>query len=179
MIDPVTARNWYFRGVYVLIAAVVLFIHLLPLQTVPSTWAAPNILACVTFAWVLRRPNYVPVMLIALVMIIADFLLMRPPGLTAGLVIVVSEALRSKSHSIRDVSFAVEWAMVSAAFLGIMLVMRFIQVIVMLDRPSFLLVFLEFIATIAIYPVVVGISRFVLGVRAIAPGEVDRSGYHT
>ena len=176
MIDPVTTNNWIFRGVYLLIATLVLFLHLLPLQTTPSNWAAPNILMCVTFVWVLRRPDYVPVTLIALVMIIADFLLMRPPGLLAGLVVIASEILRSRRHSLREIPFVLEWAMVSALMLMIVLVARFIQVIVILDRPSFTLVFLELLATIALYPIVVAISRFALGIRAVTPGEIDRAG---
>lgn len=178
MIDPVTTNNWFYRAIYLLIAIVVLFLYLLPLQTTPSSWAAPNILICITFAWVLRRPDYVPVTLIALVMITADFLLMRPPGLLAGLVVVASEVLRSRRQTLREIPFVLEWAMVSGAMLMIVLVARFIQVIVILDRPSFTLVFLELLATIALYPIVVAISRFALGVRAIAHGEVDRTGHH-
>ncbi|MCX8955699.1 rod shape-determining protein MreD, partial [Ruegeria sp. NA] len=68
-----------------------------------------DVLIALTFAWVLRRPDYVPTVLVALVMLMADFLLQRPPGLLAAPTVVGSAYLRSAALGMRDAGFAGEW----------------------------------------------------------------------
>ena len=82
-----TRRVWSFRFLYVASCAAIMFFHLLPLQTSPGRWGAPDFLSALTYAWVLRRPEYVPALLIAAMMLLADMLFMRPPGLQAALVV--------------------------------------------------------------------------------------------
>ena len=41
----------------------------------------PDLLIAFAFAWSLRRPEYVPSLLLALLFLLADLLLQRPPGL--------------------------------------------------------------------------------------------------
>jgi hypothetical protein len=47
-----------------------------------------------TFAWVLRRPEFVPPLLIAAMILLGDLMFHRPPGLWAALVLVTAETLR-------------------------------------------------------------------------------------
>ena len=51
-------RTWPMRLAFVALALVVVFFHLLPLETVPRQWAPPDVLLAFTFAWVLRRPPH-------------------------------------------------------------------------------------------------------------------------
>jgi rod shape-determining protein MreD len=177
MIDPMTTNRVLFRFVFLAIATVILFIRLLPLQTIPGQWAAPDFLVCIVLAWVLRRPDYVPVLLIAVVVLVVDMVLMRPPGLHAALVILGAEFLRARAASVREMPFALEWASVAAVVLAILIGNRVILLLVLVDRPPPGLSFAQFAATVLAYPVVVAFSRFALGIRNIAPGEADKSGF--
>ena len=45
----------------------------------PARWPGPDLIAVrLTLAWVLRRPDYVPALLIALVVLVEDLLLHAP-----------------------------------------------------------------------------------------------------
>lgn len=79
--DKAVSYLWLMRGTYVLLAFAVVFLHLLPLNTRPDRWPFPDVMIALTFAWVLRRPDYVPMLVVAMVMLISDLLLQRPPGL--------------------------------------------------------------------------------------------------
>ncbi|MEO0748507.1 MAG: rod shape-determining protein MreD, partial [Pseudomonadota bacterium] len=48
------------RFLYLVLCGLVMFIHLLPLEPVTTFWAAPDLMIALTFAWVLRRPEYAP-----------------------------------------------------------------------------------------------------------------------
>ncbi|WP_428545501.1 rod shape-determining protein MreD [Profundibacter sp.] len=137
----------------------------------------PDLLVCMCFAWVLRRPDYTPVLLIAAVMLLADMLFQRPPGLMAALVVIGTEFLRRRTHLMRELPFLFEWAMVAGVMAAILIAYRLVLIIVMEPRPSFWLSMTLLISTIAAYPLVVAFSRYVLGVRKIAPGEVDELGH--
>lgn len=177
MVDPITSRRWLFRGLFLLISAVVVFFQLLPLDLSAGRWPGPDVVVAFAFAWVLRRPDFVPALLIGVVLLAMDLLFMRPPGLWAGLVVLGAEFLRSREPQSRDLPFLVEWAMVSSVLVAMILAARMVQFVFVINQPSFGLVILHLAATILCYPIVVAASRVVFGVRKIAPGEVDQLGH--
>ncbi len=65
MAEGVPTAVWLCRALFAVLAAVLLFLRLLPLGSVAGGWPGPDLLMCLTFAWVLRRPDYVPALLIA------------------------------------------------------------------------------------------------------------------
>lgn len=177
MVDPITSRRWLFRGLFLLISAVVVFFQLLPIDLTAGRWPGPDLVVALAFAWVLRRPDFVPPLLIGTVCLAMDFLFMRPPGLWAGLVVLGAEFLRSREPQSRDLPFLVEWALVSMVLIGMVLAARLTLLIFVINQPGFGLVMLQLMATILSYPIVVGASRMVFGIRKIAPGEVDQLGH--
>lgn len=167
---------WWMRGLFVVLALIILFWNLLPLSTLPATWAGPDLLVALTFAWALRRPEFVPVVLIALVMFLADLLLQRPPGLMAFLVVLGAEQLKARAVGLRDASFAGEWAAASLVVIAVFMLNRVTLAILMVDQAPLGLTLTQMVATIVIYPVVVLFSHLVLGVRRLAPGDDDAIG---
>ncbi|WP_050929081.1 hypothetical protein [Aestuariivita boseongensis] len=167
---------WWKRGLYVLLALVILFWNLLPLSTLPPNWAGPDLLVALTFAWALRRPEFVPVLLIALVILLADILLYRPPGLMAFLVVLGAEQLKTRAIGLRDASFAGEWAAACLVVIGVFLLNRVILAVLMIDQAPLGLTLMQMLTTILIYPVVVLLSHLFLGVRKLAPGDDDAIG---
>lgn len=178
MIDPAARRQWAGALLYTLAALGVILAGLLPLSPGAIMLPGPELLLPLTFAWVLRRPEQVPVLLIALVFLIDGALTLRPLGLWAALAVITTEAARRREARWREQSFLVEWLRISALMLAMILADRFVQVVMFVPadlapRPPLGQLLLRFLATAAAYPIVVGIARGLLGLRRAAPGEID------
>lgn len=171
-----TSRIWSMRLMYVGLALTILFFHLLPLSTLPSRWAPPDLLIAFTFAWTLRRPDYVPILLIACVMLIADLLLQRPPGLLAALVVAGSAYLRNWSAGLSDASFLGEWASVGLVLISIMVLNRLTLGVTAVVQAPLWLVLVQLVLTVAVYPLVAFVSQNFFGVRKLTPADVDVLG---
>lgn len=174
--DNAALQKWIMRVAYVALALLVIFLNLLPLQTLPRGWAGPEIILAVTFAWVLRRPDFVPPWLVAAVLLLADLMFHRPPGLWAALVLVGAETLRARHVGLRDLTFAVEWVSVATTLVAITLGYRVVLAVLMVDQAPLGLSLMQMVMTLLVYPVVVLLSQTVLRVRKPAPGDIDALG---
>ncbi|SHJ07610.1 rod shape-determining protein MreD [Palleronia salina] len=176
MVDPLTLRIWGFRLYFTALSAAILFVHILPFHISASAFVGPDLLVCLAFAWVLRRPDYVPVLLVAAVIAVSDILFLRPLGLWTALVLLGMEFLRPRGHLSAEMPFPVEWAMVTGTIFAISLLNALILAIVMVPQPPLTGVIVHAFVTAAVYPVVVAISAFVIGVRPPGPAERDSRG---
>lgn len=167
---------WLHRALFVAIAALLLFLRLLPLEREAGALPGPDILLCLTFAWTMRRPDYLPVLLIAAVVLVEDLVLMRPPGLWTALVLMGSEFLRKRSGMTRELGFVAEWLLVSVLMLALLLGYRTAFALVLLPQPGFGFALVQVIWSILCYPVVVALSRYLLDLYKPATGEVDAYG---
>jgi rod shape-determining protein MreD len=174
--DSGLLQIWGMRLLFVLLALLTLFFHLLPLNPAPSQWASPDVLVALVFAWTVRRPEYVPIVLVAGVMLLADLMLQRPPGLWSVLVVCAAEWLKSRERRQRETTFALEWLTFAGTLIVITILYRTVMMILIITPGALMLSFVQVLATIAIYPAVVGVSYFLAGVRRSAPGDVDRLG---
>jgi len=168
---------WAGRATYLALALVLLAAPLLPLNTVPQTYATPDILLAVTAAWAARRPDTLPVLVVAAVFLLADLLFQRPPGLMTALVLVLTEWLRRRSPSLRKGSFLGEWMVVGGGLAAVALANRLLLGIVFTPQAPLGLTLIQVILTIATYPLVAGIAQVALGLRRPAQGEVDALGH--
>lgn len=169
------ARNARLAGMlrYTLIALVILLWRLLPLSPGAIRWPGPDLLLCLTFVWILRRPDQVPALLIAVVFLIEDIILMRPIGLGAAIVVLGSEAARLREHRWREHPFMVEWLRVSILFALMMVCYRFAQSLFFLPLPALGQVMLQLIATAAAYPAVTLAGRWFLGLNRLDITEAE------
>lgn len=177
MVDPLTTRIWLMRGLYIWLAILITFFHLLPLSVSTSRWPAPDLVVALTFAWAMRRPEYVPALSVGLVAFLSDLLLQRPPGLMAALIVIGAETLRVRARFSRDLHFLIEWATVAGVIVSIAIVKHLTLSALFVPSASWGLSTLQTLLTIAIYPVVVLVSRFLFRVSKPAPGEVDALGH--
>jgi rod shape-determining protein MreD len=164
------------RAVYLLIGFVIIFCHLLPLNLTPKSWAGPDLLLAVTFAWALRRPDYVPALAIAGLFLLADLLFQRPPGLLAALALLATEWLKSRERRHRSLTFAVEWSTVALFTVLVAIGYRLLMAIVILEPGPLFMAAMQTVMTILIYPLVVVVSRLVFRVRRPGLGEMDAAG---
>jgi len=85
MANPIATQRWTYWAILVAISLVILFVRILPLNVTAGRWPGPDWLMAFAFAWVLRRPDYTPALLLAALLLLSDFIIMRPPRLTAAL----------------------------------------------------------------------------------------------
>ncbi|SMC50852.1 MULTISPECIES: rod shape-determining protein MreD [Primorskyibacter] len=176
MVEQSLSRVWTMRAAYIALCLVVIFFHLLPLETAPRRWAAPDLMVALSLAWAIRRPEYVPAVSIAGVMLLADLMFQRPPGLWAALMVITVEWLKRRQRRQRDASFAMEWLTVVSALTVATLANRLALLSVMYAPGSLYLALMQLAMTAMAYPFVVMVSRFLFGVRHASPGEVDTLG---
>ncbi|MCB1363978.1 MAG: rod shape-determining protein MreD [Rhodobacteraceae bacterium] len=177
MAEPVSpARRLLMRAAFIGLALLVMFVHLLPLNTQPRPWAPPDLIVAFAFAWSLRRPDFVPILSIAAVMLTADLMLQRPPGLWALLVVLGCEYLKTRTAGLRESGFAGEWLAVCLTLAAITVANRVVLALLGVPQAQLGLSLIQMLATMAIYPAVVFASQTLMGVRKPAPGDSGALG---
>ena len=176
MADIAAPRNWTGRAIFLCIALAVVFVQLLPLQTLPPDWAGPDILLAITVVWVSRRPDHVPLWLVAGLFLLVDLLFQRPPGLMAALVLLLTEFLRARTDGFRSLAFGLEWGTVAIGIVAVTLCNRFVLLVVMVPPAPLGLTLGQMVLTILVYPVVAGLAYATLGVRRPTSGEFTTLG---
>ena len=171
------SRRWTMRMAFVTICIGVILFNLMPLETTPRRWAGPDLLLVMACAWTLRRPDYAPAFLIAMVILLADLLFQRPPGLMAALVVLACEWLKARARVMRELPFPAEWLAAALAMGAVLAGYRLVLAIFMVDQAPITLAVIQLVASILAYPVVVLFSLGFFGLRKTAPGEVDKLGH--
>ena len=169
-------EHWIFRALFLALAAFLLFFRLLPLGNAPGTLPGPDLLLCLILAWVIRRPDFLPMPLILAVILIEDLVLMRPPGLWTAIVVLGTEFLRSRAALTRELNLLVEWMLISGVMLGMMLAYRLVLGVAFVPQPAFGFAAVQVLWSMALYPLVVALSQLTLDLRKPATGEVDNFG---
>lgn len=172
MIETLRRRRLAGQALYALLFLAVLFWRLMPLDPGRVAWPGPDLGLCLTFAWLLRRPDQVAPWLVVALFLTEDLLLMRPPGLWPALVLLGTEAARRREARWRELPFVVEWLRVAVLLGLMMLANRLVLAIFFLPLAPPGQAIMQFVATIAAYPLVVGLLRWPLGLRR-GPGEAD------
>ncbi|MDB2407275.1 rod shape-determining protein MreD [Jannaschia sp.] len=164
-----------YRLAYVGLAAIILFFALLPFGPPEGGVPGPDLLVCLTFAWILRRPDYVPVWLLVPVLLLADALLMRPLGLWTLVTLLGSEYLRRRVDHTEVKTFWSEVAAVTGVLVGIFVVNHLAMLLLLAATAPLLDQSLHLLATVVFYPMTAIFSQLI-GVRRLAPGELDTLG---
>jgi len=173
MIDAALLKIWVYRAGFVVLALLLTFAELLPLNTLPPTWVMPDVLLCVTFVCCIRRPHYVPMLIIAMVFLFQDLMLNRPPGLFAAWALITSQWLKGRSRSAEEFPFLREYLSVSLALAVVFFGTRWGIGLVMLPMPEAFLSLSELLTTALLYPIVVIIVQGLFKVRRTGFGELD------
>ena len=173
MIDGIRRHVLLGSVLLVLCWMLLLFMRLLPVSGIASGWPGADLGLCLLFAWVLRRPDQIPALLLVLLVLCEDVLLLRPLGLWTLFVRLGTEAARQREVRWRDQPFVVEWLRVSILIGGMMLGFRVMQMLFLLPVPVLWQVTLQFIATVAAYPIVVLLARWLVGLRSVTPAEAE------
>ena len=175
MIAVLRRRRITGTAAYIAIGLAVLFFQLMPLNPGQPGLPGPDLILCVTFAWVLRRPDQLPAIIIAALALIGDIVLGRPFGLWSLMVLIATELLRPRAWRWADQPFLFEWLRV-AVLMGLMLIgARLMMMLFLLPVPTLGPIMLQWLATVIAYPLVVAFVR-ALGVRRISASELEMMG---
>jgi len=175
MAEVAPLRIWLMRAVFVALALGVMLYALLPLNVGAPAVPGPDLILCLAIAWVLRRPDILSAPLIAGTILLADFLLMRPPGLWALIVLIGIEVLRRRAMRSEPTAIILEMGIATLAIAAMMLAQRVMLSVFFVDRPALVSEVLHFLSTVAAYPFVALLSVYVLGIRAHS-AEDGRTG---
>lgn len=172
--SALSARHvWTYRLLFVLVCLVLITLKLLPLNLADRGVPGPDLLLLLAFAWMVRQPAVVPLGILLLVFLLADFLFQRPPGLWTLLVIFASEYLRRRRLAMTEFPFLVEWGAVAIAVMGMVLLNRLVLWILLVDLDPLGLTLVQGIVTIVTYPIVVAVSKYIFGLRKLGPAELE------
>ena len=172
--DSETRGLWTYRLLFVVLCIGLVAYRLVPLGVGEyPLLPGPDLMLALTLAWLLRQPDTVPPLIIVGVMLLADFVFMRPPGLWALLVLLVTEYLRRRRATMAEMPFFLEWLTVGAAIFALLILNRLALAVLIVEQGSLGRVVLHGLVTIAVYPIVVGISKYVLGVHMLGPQDTE------
>ncbi len=161
----IAPKIWLYRGLYLLLGLLAIAYPILPLQFSPARWPAPELLFALTMAWVVRQPESAPFLLIAGLALLADAVLMRPMGLWAVLLLMASETLRFSYKSIQERGLMVEFAVVAALLLAMLIVQNLLLWISFSQSLEARRILQFGLLTLLCYPVMVAFLHYIARVR--------------
>lgn len=170
------AQVWVMRAAFSALVLMILFFQILPLQTQPTRWAPPDLLIGFALAWSVRRPEFVPPLMLAALLLLADLLLQRPPGLYAALVLLACENLKGRARVLRASTLAAELATVAMLMVSVAVVYRLVLTLMVIDTAPLGLSLLQLGLTILSYPIVVLVTHSIMRVRKTGPGDIETAG---
>ena len=171
------ATVWLGRSLYFVCASILLFSALIPLNFTPGVIPRPDLTLGLTIAVVLRRPEFAPFWLIAIVFFIDDILLERPLGLWTLIIILSCEFIRTQEYRFRDLVFPFEWAFVAGVMFLAILANRLVLTLAFVPLSGFGLVAFHYFVTVLVYPAVVAFCYFILRIRKVTPDQAVRFGH--
>ena len=146
-------KSFAHQILYFCIGLLIIFFQILPLQTTPQNWSGPNVLLVFFAAIVTKRPEFTSSFLIALIFLIEDFFLMRPPGLMPALIVISFFILKRKIQNQEENSLIFIWVNVATYLTLVLLSYYMISVLLFLPSAGFSLTLMEIIVSLALYPI--------------------------
>ena len=146
-------KSFIHQILYFCIGLLIIFFQILPLQTTPQSWSGPNILLVFFAVLVIKRPEFTSSLLIAVVFLIEDFFLMRPPVLMSSLTVLGLYILKRKLQNEEDTSLVFVWGNVAICLTLILLICYFVLKLLFIPSAGLRLTIMEITVTLAIYPI--------------------------
>lgn len=136
-----------------------------PLGFAADAWPSPDLLFCIVAYWSLRRPEAVPLVAVFAAGLARDLLTDTPAGAGALTLVLAAEALKSAGRPLAHRGFGVEWLAVAGAFAAVELA-QWLMVLLVLAHPPYLVELgQQWLITLALYPLLAGIFRWLFRVR--------------
>jgi rod shape-determining protein MreD len=156
---------------------VAIYIPLVPYSLAAEDGGPPDLLFCLVVAWILRRPDTAPLVLVLTLGLLADVLNSRPMGLGALALVLGSELFRAQRSLLLGAPFVLEWIAVALTLIVAGLCVSLMLKVTFIDGPSIGQLVTQALVTAVFYPVVVVFLHWMIGIRAPEarpqPGRLD------
>lgn len=162
---------WVQRLLYCVLALMAILFPLLPLSMDGSQVVLPDLFFAISAAWVVRRPESAPFLLVALLALLADFLQSRPPGLWALVTLLGVEFLRGQREVMLDRFYFNEWITQGIVFAVMLLLNGLILTLALVPTPETGETWPLLFTTIAILPAIALVLHYVFVIRPPKPAE--------
>lgn len=155
------------RGLYVFSVMLIAVVLLLPIGG-GGRFPGPDLILVLTIAWTMRAPNQLPVVLVGAVLLVADLLLMRPPGLMAAITIVGVEYIRARQTDWRGLTLPIEWAISGAVLTAIIIANAVAQALFAVPQPPLGQTVIRLLFSVMVYPIAVALVLYIFKVESPA-----------
>lgn len=176
MVDPASTRRWMYRGIYLLVCGLLMFLAMLPLNTEPGHIPGPDLIFAFSAAIIMRRPRFAPVGLVVAVLLLSDILFLRPIGLWSAIALLGLEFLRSRSNGATEIPWPSEMFLFAVVFCVSVVTNALFFLIFGVPHTGFISIVLHALMTCVAYPFVLMITHSVLRVRRARPSDFDAAG---
>ena len=166
-----STRQWFEIVLFILLGLVSIGMAILPMGLTADSTPFPDLMFFVFAAWVIRRPETAPMLVIAALGLVGDAMMMRPLGLWALMLLLGTEGLRITERAFRDIPFVMEWIYVSGFLIIMVILQNVILLVSFADVYDFGTIGWHVLRTILIYPIVVAVLHWVFRIRAPKPNE--------
>jgi len=153
------------RTIVVLTAALCITIPLITLDYSVDRVLPPDLFYALCVSWIIRQDKTANMPLVIIMALLADFVLMRPVGLGALLILVTTEIARNNARVLRDQGFILEWLAVSIGFGLMMLVQNLLLTFAFANRVALSDIGQISLSTILCYPFMSAFLYYVLRIR--------------
>ena len=165
------------RLLYIALAALCITLPLVTLDYSVDRRLPPDLLFALSIAWIVRHGRSANMPLVVGMALLADFVLMRPIGLGAVMMLLTSEVARNNARILRDQGFVLEWITFGIGLGLMMLAQNLLLALSLSETPSLGDIGQILLATIVCYPFIVALLHYIIRLRP-AGGRlrVDRLG---
>lgn len=157
---------------YVGCVVAVLWLQILP-SGVEARYSNPDLILALTLSWALYRPDALTPLLVGIVVLFADLILQKAPGLWALGSVLGTIFLRSRKLEYDHRTFLDTWLLLTIVTISIFLFYNLILRITFTSAPSFMLGLAEIISTCLMFPFIHIASIQVFRVAPHAKAKVN------
>lgn len=158
-------------GFVLALGLVAVSVEAAPLGFEANAWPSPDLLFCIIAYWSLRRPEAVPLLAVFAAGLGRDLLTDAPVGAGALALVLAAEGLKAVERPLTRRHFGAEWLTIGGA-LAVVLLAQWLMVLLVLAHPPYLLeLFQQWLITLALYPLLAAVFRWLFRVRRAKPEE--------
>jgi rod shape-determining protein MreD len=154
------------RALLFVFGLVAVYLPLIPYSLAAEGGGPPDLLFALVMAWIVRRPDTAPILLVVLLGLLADVLTSRPLGLGALGLVLCAELFRSHRGFLVGYPFLLEWFSVAVVLFVLSVSSFFLLKITFMDGPSVQQLVRQSLITAICYPGIVAVLHWMVGIRA-------------
>ena len=166
-----SAKRLLRAALFILLGLLAIVAEAAPLGHPAAAIPSPDLLFLVVAFFAIRRPGTGLMLVVFLLGLVRDLLTDAPVGAGALTLFLAAEGLRALSPTLRSASFATELLVVSAALAASLAVQWLLVVLTLLQPPPPVVLARQWALTIALYPVIALLLRWMFRIGWRRPGR--------